>query len=149
MHLRLIIGGLVRVLPFLGAALTLPFKNKKVKKYLPHILTGVAGFYVLKYFTDNQKSLADISEESNDSKRATMVAELLTEYLGTNKNFSWYQVSTWTEDEESAVQLILDNLHIITLVESEYNAISKSGSLRDDLSRYLDEDQKKELFGKI
>ncbi len=102
--------------------------------------------YILYNRWQNGRSLEDVAGHSGNGKRAYSVALVVADYLGTNKETKWYQLSGWYEDEAKATKALLENKDILKLVESKYADISSSGSLRKDIEKLYKSKQKQELF---
>ncbi|MBR10954.1 MAG: hypothetical protein CMP48_25155 [Rickettsiales bacterium] len=139
-------GGLLRFAPLVLAPLIASGKklsqNKDLKKYALPALIVIGAIYV--WYTREEKQL--VEDLGGDPVRK---ATLLSRYLGTNKALSWWQPTTWYEDEDSAFELLISSLNQLNQIEKEYNNISESGSLRIDIEKYLTTDQINELYGSI
>lgn len=145
---RFALGGAFRFLPLLFGLFATFFKkvsaNKWIQKNWPWLIGVLVVIYVL-YIREEKGLLDDLKKDG----RAAEVAVLVSKLLGTHKDLSWWQPSTWSEDEDGALNLLLEHKDKINAVEREYNKISKSGSLRSDVERLFSSKQISQLYGAI
>ena len=139
-------GGFFKwVMPLLTAApifLKKSIKSKELKKYLPYVVAaGIALFiwYILRI--EKLKIDADDVSGNDDEGRANKLALLILEHLGTSKTHKWWQVSTWTEDEDEVLKILEENKDIKNLIISAYNRWSKSGNFILDIQGTFNSEQ--------
>lgn len=137
-------GGLLRFAPVVLGVFSSVFgglqKSKFVQKYGWYILPVLALVYF--YYTREEKQL--VEELGNEP---TKKAVLLARYLGTLDSYSWYNPSTWSEDENAAYDLLMNSKDQLSQIEEQYNKISKSGSLTSDINRYLKVYMIEDIYG--
>jgi hypothetical protein len=142
---------------------------QKVYKYGLYAGAGVIGFILLrkgiKSYREAQtrkriqnaippggsKTSLVLSKKTGESVlpavNTTVYAQQIAEALGTNS--SWFNPSSWTEDEDKVTELILKVPQAqMRALAGEYDKLYKR-SLPDDLLKYLDSDNYKKISSKI
>lgn len=115
----------------------------KYKKYLYILLPVIAGAILVLLFWGKikaifRKDIQPITEIKESDRKAYAIAMQLVDALGTNREMNWFQkIGNWSEDEYLVVKLINKNWLIIKEIEGFYAQFSESGSLWQDVQRYL------------
>lgn len=138
-------GAILRFLPIIGSMIAVFVgelkNNKQLLKWAP-IVVGVAVLLYYLYTKEEKLLLKDLAKDGDAGKEA----ELIAKYLGTRKGSPWYSWDTYSEDENSVLELLKDTESSISEIERHYNKISKSGSLIDDIARYFSDKQVEEFY---
>jgi len=120
------------------------FKNgiqsKEVKKYAPWITAIGIGAYIVYRFRLKSLKLT-VDEVRGKNGKANRLAILIAQHLGTNKNLKWYQISSWSEDEEEVLQILEENQDMLKEIINAYDKISKSGDFISDIQSLFNASQ--------
>lgn len=147
--LKIFSGSLMRIIPLLLGGVSLlsgklkSLKMSDFKKYAPYLLVIVAIIFLWRFLVQ-KKTLSSLSGESNEGKKAYLVASSVCDYLGTAKSFSWWHPARWFEDEKPVADLLKKNKSIIKEIEISYRELS-GNNLMTDIEKFFDPKEKEYL----
>lgn len=111
-------------------------KSNKNLKYVLYLVLVIVAYVSYKKYRERNMLFSEVDEIDRDSH---ILAETLILHLGTDKNKSFWDISTWTEDDRSAYDVLEQIIESgqFSRVERIYKNLSDD-TLMEDLRTHLD-----------